>query len=463
MISAKAKSFCDELLFWRNDALCRKILSGVLTVGLLTAGVKAVAFVKELLVASQFGTSHVMDAFTSAFVIWTFVVSLIGGALPDALVPVYAKVRTKSERAARKLALGSIWIYFAQILGLTLLVLLCGQLIVPLFTREYSPEKQQLTLHLFRLLAPFSLLWGMSHLMTALLQARKRFVLASLAPACIPASAILALAFCCGPFGIQGLVFGILAGAALQLGLLFAGYFRGFSATEIFRPNAMWTPEMRSVLRTSYPYLLSGLVMGSVLLVDVGMAAWLDPGSVSALAYAERVCAIGMTLAATATTEAFFPYLSDLVAREQWTKLRDTVIRFSKLIFGVMSLVVAALWIGSDWLVSLLFERNEFTSQDSARVGGILRWLSLQIPFYIMAVLGARVICAMLASKVILLTSCVNLILNIACNYLLIRLMGVEGIALSTSIVYCVSAIMLFAYFWIHSKQKTITETKSEQ
>lgn len=452
MIKAKLSALQKSLFFWRSDALSQSILSGIFTVGALTACVKAVAFGKELIVASRFGTSDVMDAFTSAFVIWTFVVTLVAGAMPDAVVPIYAKAKKHSISRARDLVISSIWIYFAQIVCCTLLVLAIGQLIVPWFTKEYSPEKQALTLTLFRHLAPFSILWGLSQLFAALLQARKEFKLASVAPVAVPVLTVFALVGFHG-FGIFALIYGILAGALVHLSILVVGYFRDSSVLELFRPRKIWTPDIRLALNTSWPYLLSGLVMGSVALVDIGMAAWLEPGSVSALAYAERICAIGLTLAATATTEAFFPYLSELVAAEKWAKLRKTVFQFTKLIFLIASGVVAILFLSSNWLVAILFERNEFTEQDTVRVASILRWLSFQIPFYIIAVLSARVVCAMLASKIIFLTSCINLVLNISFNYVFSRMLGVEGIALSTALVYAISAMMLFSYFVIVSKR----------
>ncbi len=453
MIKAKLSALQRGLFFWRHDALSQRILSGIFTVGALTACVKAVAFGKELIVASRFGTSDAMDAFTSAFVIWTFVVTLVAGAMPDAVVPIYAKAKKESINRAEDLVISSIWIYLGQIILCSLLVLLLGQQIIPLFTKEYSPEKQELTLRLFHHLAPFALLWGMSQFFAALLQARKQFKLASLAPITIPVVTVIAL-FGFDRYGIIALIYGILAGAALHLSLLVFGYFKDSSVLALFRPRKMWTPDIRLALNTSWPYLLSGLVMGSVALVDIGMAAWLEPGSVSALAYAERICAIGLTLAATATTEAFFPYLSELVASEQWARLRKTVIQFTKLILLVSFGIVAILYLTSDWLVATLFQRQEFTQQDSIRVASILRWLSFQVPFYIIAVLSARVVCAMLASKIIFVTSCINMVLNVTCNYYFSRLLGVEGIALSTAIVYAISATMLFSYFVLASRRQ---------
>ncbi len=403
-----------------------------------------------------------MDAFTSAFVIWSFVVALIGGTLPDALIPVHASVKKRSQAEAEDLINASIWIYLVQITAVTLLILVLGNVLVPLLTKEYSIEKQELTLRIFRNLAPFSILWGMSMLFTALLQAKKRFKLSSLAPGIVPLMTIAFLLIGYQKFGVHSLVYGIVAGASIHLTLLCIGYFRESQFPMKVTRSSFATPDLRLVMKTSWPYLLSGVVMGSVLVVDISMAAWLDPGSVAALAYAERVCAIGLTLAATATTEAFFPYLSELVASERWKQLRQTVLRFAGLILAGGSVVVLIFWFLAEPIVTLLFQRNEFTEADTIRVAGILRWLALQIPFYILAILAARVICALLASKVIFVTSCISLTLNTGLNYLLIQFMGIEGIALSTALVYAVSTAMLFGYFLRATHKKLTTSTQGE-
>jgi len=341
-----------------------------------------------------------------------------------------------------------------QLALVTVVTLLLGEWLVPFFTSEYSPEKQAQTLQFFRCLAPFSIFWGMSLLMTLLLQANKKFVLGALAPVIVPAFAVASLILGYDTMGIYALLWGTVIGAGLQLSLLCSGYFRRYCTISIFTGGKLWSPEMREVLRTATPYLLSGLIMGSAILVDMGMAAWLDSGSVSVLAYGHRVCAIALTLVSTAVAEAFFPYMSDLVAGNEWKRLRKTVMQFSGLILVGSIPVIAAIWWSSEWLVGLLFERGEFTHDDTLRVAGVVRWLCLQIPFYILAVLGSRVVCAMLASRFILLTTVVNLAVNIGCNILFLRIMGINGIALSTSLVYFFSSVMLYAFLLLQVKKR---------
>ncbi|MEM7012356.1 MAG: lipid II flippase MurJ, partial [Verrucomicrobiota bacterium] len=271
------------------------------------------------------------------------------------------------------------------------------------------------------------------------------------------------LIFGSGSLGIHALIFGTVIGALLQAVLLYVHFFRNHCQKIGFSLKSWLSEDMRLVVKTMIPYLLAGVVMESTVIVDVGMAGMLDSGSVSVLTYAERVCAIGLTLALTAVSGAIYPYLADLVAQERWIELRRTIYRFGGLTLVGSIPVIGIIWGGSEWIVGTLFERGEFTSDDTARVSVVLRWLSLQIPFFILAVLGSRVVCAMLASKFMLFTTFVNLGLNILFNYLFMQWIGLAGIALSTSMVYAFSAFMLFAYFHVQVNRRIREGSQTEE
>ncbi|MFT5467174.1 MAG: putative peptidoglycan lipid II flippase [Verrucomicrobiales bacterium] len=447
-MKAKTGALRSGLFFWRNDALSRAILSSIFTVGFITAAVKGVGFLKELLVASYFGVSTVMDAFTSAFVVWAFIVGIVGGALPDALIPVYSKVKARCLDEAERLAVASIWLYFIKLLLLTGIVFLIGETIIPAFTANYTDEARALTLQFFRYLAPFSVFMGMSLILSMLLQANKRFMIASAVPAIVPACAGLALLFGYSSMGIHSLILGTVIGAGLQLVILYFAFFKHHTRRGLFQAGNWWTSDLKLVIAATIPFLLSTVVQGSAAVVDIGMAAWLDQGSVATLGYANRICLIGLTLIATATTQAVYPYLADLVAQDNWTKLRTTITKFSALIFFISLPVILFIWLAAEPIVRFIFERGEFTPENTVRVASVLKWLCLQIPFYILAVLASRVCCAMLASKFMLFCAFVNLGANIGLNLLFVRFMGIEGIALSTAIVYLISTLMLYTYFY---------------
>jgi putative peptidoglycan lipid II flippase len=71
--------------------------------------------------------------------------------------------------------------------------------------------------------------------------------------------------------------------------------------------------------------------------------------------------------------------------------------------------------------------------------------LSLQIPFYFLAQLGVRLISALKKNWVLMAIAGVNMVVNVVFNLILMRYLGVAGIALSTSFVYLVSSALVYA------------------
>jgi len=90
--------------------------------------------------------------------------------------------------------------------------------------------------------------------------------------------------------------------------------------------------------------------------------------------------------------------------------------------------------------VRVLFGRGAFTANDVKLVGRVQSFYALQIPFYLVSILVVRLISAVQRNRLLLWASAINLIINVTLNYVLMRWIGVAGIALSTTLVYIFSS-----------------------
>jgi putative peptidoglycan lipid II flippase len=210
----------------------------------------------------------------------------------------------------------------------------------------------------------------------------------------------------------------------------------------------LWEPANRVVLGNAFPYLMGGLIMNSAVIVDQAMAAWLESGSVSVLTYSDKVCGIVLALTATAASEAVFPFFADSVARREWRLVKKHLLQVTGaiLLFAVPIAVIFILF--APQIVGLLFERGSFTSADTAKVAGVMRFAAMQIPFYIAGILASRVAVSMEATRFTLVASISALACNITFNWILMQRMGVAGIALSTAFVHLLSAASLYIYIF---------------
>ncbi len=429
---------------WQERSVNRRIFGAALVVGGFTLAGRAAGFVKELLVARQFGTSDELDAFLIALLLPSFCANVVAGAVAPALLPALMRARRpgpgqpQEDAAAVQAFVSEVSLILVVALsGVTLLLAAAGRPLLEILGSGFGAQKAGLAHVLYLLLLPSVLLSALAGLWAGLLNARHQFALAAASPMLVPLAIAALLVTAGGALGARALVFGTLAGLLGQAVLL-----GGSVARQGYRLTPRWhgaTPALRQFLGQCPPMAAGLVFMSGTDLVDQAMAAMLGPGSVSALAYGNRVVSgvLGLTSAALGT--ALLPSFADMAARADWAGLRHTVRTYARPALLLTACAALALFFLSTPLVRLLFERGAFGSDDTLVVSRVQACYALQIPFYTLSLFGVRLLSALSRNQTLMWICLVNLVVNAAGNYLLMQWLGVAGIALSTSVVYLVS------------------------
>lgn len=441
------------------------MISGFVLVALLTLGSKALSFVKDAVVARQFGTGDSLDAFMFSFGLLTFIAALIGGGIPESFLPMYAEMRyQKSEQRAFRLAVQSCLVHASVLTFIGAVIYLLAPFYVVWIATGFTPDKQQLAVDLMRQLLPFMLCFGMSFQLSTWLRADKFFTVATAAPVLVPL-VILIFFFKDGAGSdLQTLLLGSLLGALLHMLLLVFVLWRGFRPSVGFLWECLfqWEPEMKRVMKNALPFVFAGAIFTSVVVVDQTMAAWLEPGSVAVLGYTDKVCGIILALTASPACDVLFPYFADKVARKDWSGMRRQLFSSAGIILSfALPAALLLCWL-SPLVIQLLFQRGTFSEADTERVAHVLRFAALQIPFYILGGLASRVVVALQATQFILVLSAIGLLANASLNWILMQNMGAAGIALSSVLVQMLSAAMACLYV-LRQIQGKITEEALNQ
>lgn len=430
------------------------IVAAMMTVGVLTMVVKLAGFGKDLVVAGRFGTADAVDAFMLAAMLPGMIAGILSGSL-DALVPAHAQMRADhGEEQAGALAANGLRLYAGVLLGAMMLLYLVSAPLVSLLAPHFGPEKHALTLELLRWLLPFGWCYGISLYLGEWLQTGKKFAAAALGPALIPVCGVLFLLAGPKDWGIRNLAAGTVLGSIMLVAVLIR-FVRRTGANPFLRSPEL-RAQTRSMARESLPLLAGSLLTFGIPLVDTTMAALLDPGSVAVLGYGEKICSIVLALLATSAGQVLYPYLADQAAHRDWSGMRRRLLKTAGLIAAAAIPATAAIWFSAEGIVSLLLERGAFGAGDADRVAAVLRCQALQIPFYIAAVLGAQVVNALRAGRFLLVTTTINLGLNVLLNWLLMQWLGLPGIALATAGVCVCSALMLYTFIFRELKLREL-------
>ena len=97
----------------------------------------------------------------------------------------------------------------------------------------------------------------------------------------------------------------------------------------------------------------------------------------------------------------------------------------------------------SEPLTGLLFERGQFTAQDTELVAKVQLFYSPQLTFYVLSTLMVRLVSSLKANKILMWVAGISLVTNVVLNYTFMRWIGLPGIALSTSVVYALSTTII--------------------
>lgn len=430
---------------WQARSVNRRIFAAMVTVGGLTVVVKLAAAAKDIAVAYQFGTSDELDAFLIAFLLPQFAVNLIGGSLNAALIPTYIQVQEREGQEAAQRLLSSVMVLSVGFLvALSVVLALTASYILPLVASGFAAEKLAVARSLYYGLLSMLVLSGLATTWGAILNAENRFALVAVVPVATSIVTLLVVIVMAKHWGGYALVIGTVGGALIETGLVGWGLAR--AGVSLVPRWCGTSPAVKQVLQQYAPMVGGAFLMGSASVVSQSMTAMLGPGSVSALAYGNKVTSLLLGIGALAVSTAVLPHFSRMVAMGDWLGLRHTLLTYSRwILVGTLPVTLALIYY-SEPVVALAFQRGAFTEADTHLVGRVQAMLLLQVPLYVVSMLLVRLISAVRANHLLMWGALINLVANIILTYLLMRWFDVVGIALATSAVYLISCcFLLFA------------------
>jgi putative peptidoglycan lipid II flippase len=176
--------------------------------------------------------------------------------------------------------------------------------------------------------------------------------------------------------GIFGLAWGYVLGAVLHLGVQLPAALR-LPARRYFSSLGLHLPAVRQVFRLMGPRLLGVAVVQLNFVVNAIIASGQPVGSLTSIKYAWAIMTMPQVVIAQAIAIAALPTFSAQVAQGNLDDMRRSL---ASTLRGVILLSLPAsfgLILLSTPLITVLFQRGEFTEQSTEMVTWALFWFSL--------------------------------------------------------------------------------------
>jgi putative peptidoglycan lipid II flippase len=179
-------------------------------------------------------------------------------------------------------------------------------------------------------------------------------------------------------------------------------------------------------------------------LVDRMMASFLAEGSISALNFANRLNFFALGLFISPITTVIYPTLSKFSAEKDVNTFKNTLNRVIGIVIAVIMPVMTGAIILRVPIIRFLFERGAFDQRATYMTATALLFYSIgMVGIGIREVIN-RGFYSLQDTKTPMINGAIAMIINIILNQILVRFMGIEGLALSTSISAIICTVMLF-------------------
>lgn len=339
---------------------------------------RVAGLIRDRVFAHYFGNSDAADVFKAALRIPNFLQNLFGeGVLSASFIPVYAKLLSeKKEEEARKTA-GAV----AALLALTTsLLVLLGVLAAPWLIELIAPgfhgEKRELTVLVVRILFPGAGLLVGSAWCLGVLNSHRKFFISYTAPVLWNVAMIAGMLLYGKGRSQDSLViytaWASVVGSALQVGVQLPMVLKLLGGLRL--SLAHQGEHVRTVIRNFLPVFVSRGVVQISAYIDAFLASWLPTGAVSALAYAQTLYTLPVSLFGMSVSAAELPMMSGVTG--DTTQVAE-ILRarlnagLRHITFLVVPSVVGFLALG-DVIIAGIYQSGKFCHADVMYVWGIL-------------------------------------------------------------------------------------------
>ena len=410
---------------------------------------KIMGLLRDVVVANYYGASIVSDAYLYAYQIPALVLVILGGVggpFHSATVAVFSKLvsdfSTKPQNEVKKLfnTFETFSIIIFSILGL--ICFFFPEVIMGLIISKENFELLSFASELLKVMSPIILIGAVIGLYYGILVTYKKFILPNISPSMLSLGVVIVLLVTKGDKTGYYLALGTLFGALLQFLLQVPmvrkiGY--GFKPSFDFFKNK----NFNDILELLFPAFLSSTIGQLGIYVDMFFSSYLKEGAWTAFSFANRIFQFPVGLLLTAILVPLFPLFSRLVAKQDIEGVRHYYKKgIGTLIYAGTFLMVLIFVVRTD-AIRLALQRGAFNEEATLLVSEILFFITLSIIPYVVRDSATRLFYSYGDSKIPFLIAIGCILLKLILNTLLVEPMGINGIALSTTLVTLFNASML--------------------
>lgn len=361
-----------------------RMLPAVLTVGSMTMLSRVFGLVRDMMLAAFLGSGPVAQAFLVAFTLPNMFRRFFAeGAFNVAFIPMFAK-KVESNDDPKKFAQDA----FSALSSMLIVFTLLGQLVMPWLVWAMASgfagdERFELSVVFGRIAFPYILFISLAAMMAGILNSLSRFAIAAASPVLMNLVMIFALLLGDWTGGDIGawLIWSTPVAGIVQFLVVWIG-----AAKVGFVVKPAWpklTPDVKRLAIIAFPAMLTGSVTQVNLIVGRQVGSFFD-GAVAWLSYADRLYHLPIGLVGVAIAVVLLPDLSRRLRAHDIDGSKHAMNRALEFSLFLTLPSSVALIVIPEPIISVLFQRGEFTAADSQATALALMIFGFGLPSFLL-------------------------------------------------------------------------------
>ena len=428
------------------NKLSKTVMGGAVIIGFASIISRVLGLFRDRLLASSFGAGETLDTYYAAFKLPDLIFNiLVLGALSSSFIPVFLEYWHKDQGTVRERS----WHIVNSVLNILLVTLVVLAVVMFIFSPQivkiiapgFTPEQLSQTTNLTRIMLLSVIFFGISNVVSGILNSFKRFLAYSLAPIVYNLGIIFGILVLVPSFGTIGLAWGVVLGAFLHLFVQIPALFKtGYYYRPIFDFK---DAGVRKIGKLMIPRALSLGVNQINQLIIVAIASTLAVGSIAVFNFANNLQFFAISTFGISLAIAAFPVFSEAFAEDNRKKFIQVFSStFRRVLFFIVPVSFIMLLLRAQ-IVRLVLGTGNFDWNDTYLTAQSLGFFAISLFAQSLVPLLARSFFAQHDTKTPLIISLISMAINIILAYIFGHLWGVIGLALAFSVAAIINMSLL--------------------
>lgn len=416
-------------------------------------------FLRDSSIAYVLGSTNISDIFMFIINLPTVLFSAMGWVITSTFIPIYADIKVnETEIEVNKFS--NIFMKLMTLISIIIVLFLYifNRYAIMILAPGFTGESFNITKNLFFVVIPSLIFLTISSCYSAILNACKKMLWVSAIGIVLNFAIILSILFVYPYYGIKMAVIGVTFGCFMQIiFLLNPTKETGFFLTKDFD---LKNHNIKKILSMIGPMLIGIMAQQINIMFSGSITSMLEPGSLTSYNLATKVTNAMYGSVIIIGISFIFPYLSEYFSKGKFDDFIKEVKVGIELILLILIPVTILFLLLNDNIISLLYGYGKFSQEDIKITGKVLFYLSIGIIAIGIRELLYRSYYACKNTKKPMFFSTFSIALNIILAIVLMKKLGVLGVALANSIASVISCLAIYFYFEKDMKIKNLVSKK---